>query len=142
YAVATEEADQKVIRKWFSKSLPSLKIDTISKSPIEGIYQIISGPVVMYATADGRYAISGDILNLQDGETNITDEARKKARLDALEKIGEDNMIVYTPPKVKHTITVFTDIDCSYCRKFHAQMDDLLAQGIKVRYMAFQIGRA
>jgi len=46
-------------------------------------------------------------------------------------------MVVFSPPKPTSTITVFTDIDCGYCRKLHKQIADYNAKGIKVRYMYF-----
>ncbi len=47
-------------------------------------------------------------------------------------------MIVFSPKeKPRHTLTVFTDIDCGYCRKLHAEMDELNSYGIEVRYMMF-----
>lgn len=46
-------------------------------------------------------------------------------------------MIVYAPKQVKHTVTIFTDIDCPYCRKLHKEMQSYLDAGIEVRYLAF-----
>jgi len=46
-------------------------------------------------------------------------------------------MLVYSPPKIEHTVTVFTDIDCAYCRKLHKNMDDYLSRGIEIRYLMF-----
>ena len=130
------------IRHNFKASLPSLKIDTIAESPIPKLYEVISGPVVMYVTEDGHYAISGDILDLKDGETNITENARKKARLQALNKLGTARMIIYPAKDQKYQITVFTDLDCVYCRKFHSQMKQINKLGITVRYLPFPRGGA
>jgi thiol:disulfide interchange protein DsbC len=38
---------------------------------------------------------------------------------------------------VKHTITVFTDVGCGYCRKLHSEVKQLTDLGIKVRYLAY-----
>ena len=46
-------------------------------------------------------------------------------------------MIIYEPKKTEHTLTVFTDIDCGYCRKLHQQIAEYNALGIRIRYMAF-----
>lgn len=138
--IAKAEIDPKseqAIRDSFKKSLPSLSIDEIQNSPITGVFQVRSGPVVMYVTQDGRYAISGDILDLSDGETNITENARKKARVTALEKLGTEHMVIYEAPNARHIVTVVTDIDCAYCRKFHQQIADINKRGITVRYLAF-----
>jgi thiol:disulfide interchange protein DsbC len=37
----------------------------------------------------------------------------------------------------KATISVFTDVDCGYCRKLHLEVPELNARGIEVRYLAF-----
>ena len=49
-------------------------------------------------------------------------------------------MIVYKAPNEKHSITVFTDISCGYCRKLHRELNDLLDAGITVKYLAFPRG--
>ena len=54
-----------------------------------------------------------------------------------LNKIGLDNMIVFKPKKTKHSVYVFTDIDCGYCRKLHSEIDQYLTAGIEVRYLFF-----
>ena len=46
-------------------------------------------------------------------------------------------MIVFAPEVVRHTITVFTDVDCGYCARMHRQMADYNRLGIKIRYTAF-----
>ena len=46
-------------------------------------------------------------------------------------------MIVFAPKVVKHTVTVFTDIDCPYCRRLHKEVPAMNELGIKVRYLAF-----
>lgn len=128
------------ISQHFTKSLPTLKIDYIESTPIDQLYQVVCGPVVMYATADGHYAISGDILNLQDGKTNLTDSRREKALVQALDQLGEGNMVVYAPPtsiKPRYTVTVFTDLECLYCQKLHADIEKINQLGVKVRYVAF-----
>ena len=46
-------------------------------------------------------------------------------------------MIVFSPANPKMTITVFTDVDCGFCRKLHSQIADLNKAGVKVRYMMY-----
>ena len=48
-------------------------------------------------------------------------------------------MLVFSPPadRVKATVTVFTDIDCGYCRKLHQEVPELNRLGIAVRYLAY-----
>ncbi len=109
---------------------------SIASSPIKGLYEVVIGPEVYYMTQDARYIFRGDLLDMQS-KANLTDAKRDGARLAALDAIGEKNMIVFAPKETKHTITVFTDIDCGYCRKLHSEMAEYNNLGIKVRYMAY-----
>ena len=34
-------------------------------------------------------------------------------------------------------VTVFTDIDCTYCRQFHKTVPELQKRGLQVRYLMF-----
>jgi thiol:disulfide interchange protein DsbC len=135
-APVPEEVAQTISQR-FQTALPSLNIDALQPSPIADIYQVTSGPVVMYVTQDGHYAITGDILDLSDGKTNITEVARKAARVSTLQSLDRKQIITYPAKEKKYAITVFTDLDCGYCRKFHADIENYNALGIEVNYLAF-----
>jgi len=110
---------------------------SIKESAIPGIYEVVVPPRVFYVSADGRYVLTGDMVDLTKG-VNLTEAVRDTARIASLENVGEENMIVFAPKgEVKHTISVFTDIDCGYCRKLHNEMADYNKLGIKVRYLAY-----
>ncbi|MBL8250191.1 MAG: DsbC family protein [Candidatus Competibacter sp.] len=113
------------------------KPDSIAPSSIPGLYEVVIGGQVLYLSADGRFAVQGDILDLS-AQTNLTDKRRGELRGKALQAVGENNMIVFGPEgPVKNTITVFTDIDCGYCRKMHSQIAEYNKEGIKIRYLWF-----
>jgi thiol:disulfide interchange protein DsbC len=38
---------------------------------------------------------------------------------------------------VQHSVSVFTDIDCTFCRRLHSQIDDYMDQGIEIRYFLY-----
>lgn len=109
----------------------------ITASPVEDFYEVMVDMMVFYISADGRYLLRGDILDLNDGNRNLTDERKGGMRVKALSDVGEESMVVYAPKEAKHTVTVFTDIDCPYCVKFHREVPKLVDGGVKVRYLAF-----
>lgn len=117
-------------------SFPDLNTDEIRPSPIDGMYEISVGGKVAYISADGRYLIQGDLYDVQ-AEENLTEKRRIAARMESLDAISESRMIIFEPAETKHTITVFTDIDCGYCRKLHRQIDGYNDRGIRVRYLFF-----
>jgi thiol:disulfide interchange protein DsbC len=111
--------------------------DSVAPSAIPGLYEIVLGGQVLYLSSDGRFVVQGDILDL-DGRANLTDNRRGELRGRAIEAVGEDNMVIFAPEgPVKHTVTVFTDIDCGYCRRMHEQMPLYHKEGIKIRYLWF-----
>ncbi|GAC1629006.1 MAG: hypothetical protein NVS9B10_19620 [Nevskia sp.] len=108
----------------------------IRPAPIPGMYEIQHGHDFGYVSADGKYLLRGDLINIESGE-EITENRRRLDRLMALKDIGDSNYIVFAPPPplaAKYTVTVFTDVDCGYCRKLHSEIADYNAKGIAIRY--------
>lgn len=113
-----------------------IKITEIKPSPIPGLYQVTAPPMVLYMTKDAHYVVKGDIVDLVN-QVNISAAARASAKKAALAKVSEKDMIIYKPKHVKHVVTVFTDIDCPYCRKLHSEIPEYNKRGIEIRYMAY-----
>ena len=133
--VHANNADIKELKAALSKRLPKAENATIKATPVEGLYEVLAGNQIMYMTKDARYIFDGDLYDMQT-RNNMTEDARGVIRMGALDDLGEKNMLVYMPKgKVKHTITVFTDIYCPYCRKLHDEVGDYLKNGVKVRYI-------
>lgn len=124
------------IKKNFQAVLPDFQIDNITETPIPDLYEVRSGPMVLYVSKDGAYAVSGEIIELTAEKRNLTELARKRARVQAIQKFQKD-MIVFAPKERKHTVTVFTDVDCGYCRKLHAEIKEMNDLGIAIQYLAF-----
>jgi thiol:disulfide interchange protein DsbC len=122
------------LEKAIAKRLPQVEVTRIDKTPVSGIYQVIVGPQVVYMTKDAQYMIDGDLVDLSTRK-NFTEDAKAAIRKSEIEEFGEDEMVVYTPKTVKHTITVVTDVNCPYCRRLHSEMPQYMENGIKVRYI-------
>jgi thiol:disulfide interchange protein DsbC len=123
-------------RAAIAAKFPEIASETIVPSPVSGLYEVRVGSKIAYVSADGRYLLQGEIIDLST-DRNLTEGRRESLRRDVLNETGEADMIVFSPPEPTTTITVFTDIDCGYCRKLHKQIADYNALGIKVRYMYF-----
>lgn len=110
--------------------------DSIAPSPAPGIMEAKWGNNFAYVTADGRYAVFGDMVNIETLE-EVTENGRRETRLAGLKDLGVENTIEFAPESPKHTVTVFTDVDCGYCRMLHRQMPEYNAAGIAVRYLFY-----
>ena len=116
--------------------VPDRQPDHVAETALPGMYEVRYGSVVVYLSDDGRYMLRGDLVDLESGH-NVTETARSHARAEIVGALGESNMIVFAPQTAKHTVTVFTDVDCGYCQRLHRQMADYNRLGIEVRYTAF-----
>ncbi|MDH5191114.1 MAG: thioredoxin fold domain-containing protein [Gammaproteobacteria bacterium] len=131
-----ENSSTATIDRVLAMLFPGTKPDSVGESVMPGMYEVVYGAQVAYVSDDGRFVIRGDILDLKQGK-NISEDSRRNARLNVLAGLDEKDMIVFSPEKPKHTISVFTDIDCGYCRKLHQNMSKYNEFGIKVRYLSY-----
>lgn len=137
HAIAAPTAEE-AVRAGVAKLAPDLKIEAIQPSPIPGFYQVIAGGQVIYVSNDGRYLFDGnayDVVNKKD----LSEAGKAKMRFAAISKVGNDKRIIFSPPNPRHTITVFTDVDCPYCRRFHEQIAQYNAHGIAVDYLFYPL---
>ena len=133
--LAEESAEQK-IRESLTRTFPALEITRIKESRVTGLYEVLLGPDVIYMSADGQYILQGDLIDIRKRK-NLSEEQRSFVRKTMLETIPAGEYIEFGGEQRKHTIYVFTDIDCGYCRKLHQDMAQLNRLGIAVRYLAF-----
>lgn len=135
-STSVADTDTEALERRLSRELAP-DIDRIAPSPIEGLYEVTLGGRVVYVSKDGRYLLSGRLIELETRE-DLTERVLAKQRLKMLAGVSEKQMIIFEPEgEVKHTLTTFTDIDCPYCRRMHSEMDQLNRLGIRVRYMLF-----
>lgn len=140
-ALGDEGETKDRIIEGLEKNLPSLTVerDQLSRSPIPGLWTLQVGPDVVYVDESGEHLVQGDVISLRDRE-NLTETDRRSARLEAIDAIPSDRKISYPAEDEEHSITVFTDIDCGYCRQLHRDMADLNEAGVTVDYLFFPRG--
>ena len=121
------------------KNVLKLRIDSVKPTPVDTLYEIMTDRGIFYSTADASYIVRGSLFDTTNNFSDLTEQSMGKMRLSKLASY-EPSMIVYPAKNEKYKVTVFTDVDCGYCRKMHAHMRAYNALGITVRYMAFPRG--
>jgi thiol:disulfide interchange protein DsbC len=121
-----------------------LEIISVKPTPLATIYEVeLNTGEILYSDISGDYLFAGDMYRTGDtGLVNISTRGKQERSLVKIAAIPEEEMIIFTPDVVKASITVFTDVDCTYCRKLHSELDELMAKGIEVRYLAYPRGGA
>ncbi|MGH8148748.1 MAG: DsbC family protein [Steroidobacteraceae bacterium] len=133
---SAQAAAQRDPRAAIVKAIPGTTPEDVHATPIPGLYEIMRGTDAAYVSADGRYAIAGDLYDLRSN-VDLTESQRRQMRLKLLATIPESQMLIFGAPDSAHTVTVFTDVDCAYCRKFHSEIAEYNRLGIRVRYLFY-----
>ncbi len=135
-AAADDNAALEAARNAIAAKFETIDPEDVYESPIEGWYMLQKGSIVAYITADGHYLMQGDLIDLET-QVNLTDLSRNDARRDLMASLNDDQVILFSPDRAQYTVTVFTDVDCGYCRKLHNQINAYLDEGIAVRYLLY-----
>jgi thiol:disulfide interchange protein DsbC len=137
-AQAADSPADAAARKALQALVPQAKIDKIEEAPIPGYRQVIIGSQMLYISDDGQYLMQGSLYDAQEKRdlTAARIAQQSKVKLDA---VPADQRIVFPAAggKPKYKVTVFTDIDCGYCRKMHTQIAEYNKRGIEVDYLFF-----
>jgi thiol:disulfide interchange protein DsbC len=116
--------------------IPGTRAEDLHPTPVSGLYELTRGTEIAYVTADGKYAFSGDLIELASND-NLTETHRRDIRAKLIGAIPESEMVVFGPRDPKYTVTVFTDVDCAYCRQLHSQIAEYNHLGIRVQYLFY-----
>ena len=135
-AQAVSPAAQKMVRAAVTGLAPGAQVESVEVAPLPGFYQVIASGQLLYVSTDGRYMLNGDVLDLK-AKQNVTEAAWAKFRKHELAQVPASERIVYAPKHPRYTISVFTDVNCSFCQALHKHMTALNAAGIAVEYLAW-----
>ena len=129
---ATVKMVQQAIRRLSS----TVEVDSIQPAQLPGFYQVIASGQMVYVSTDGKYLMHGDVVDLAQRK-NLSDDAWAKFRKATLAKVPASQRIIFAPPDPKYAITVFTDVNCGFCRALHEHIAAFNKAGIAVEYLAW-----
>ncbi|AXA84681.1 hypothetical protein DCD74_08275 [Lysobacter oculi] len=133
--VAAGSADANAIAA-IRKLNSQVQIDKVGPAPLPGFREVVVGGQVVYVSEDGRYLMQGALMDMQT-KRDLAQQALASVRKDLLAQVPKSDRIVFAPANPKYTVSVFTDVECGYCRKLHSDIAEYNRQGIAVEYLAF-----
>lgn len=124
--------------KHFHSVIPGMTVESFKPSVIEGIYELKlkESPTPVYISNNGRYMLEGQAIDLVR-KVNITQSYLNEGNKKLLAEVKEEEMIIYRSPKEEKVVTIFTDIDCPFCKMLHKDLDKYLDEGITIRYLGY-----
>jgi thiol:disulfide interchange protein DsbC len=141
-ATAQESLRDKLSAAIETASGNELKIVGLKRTVLSTIFEVqLNTGEILYSDISGDYIFAGDMYKTSPaGLVNLSASTRQGSNLESLNAVAESEMIIFEPAETKATLTVFTDVDCGYCRKLHGEIEQLLSYGIRVRYLAYPRG--
>ena len=140
FSTANAEDVTEELKRGLKQLAPTAQIKSNQSTPIKGISEVIIGNDITgemyYMTNDGEYLIKGNIIETKTN-ANITENRKSAIRKDSIDQFDKSQRINFYPEDMKHHVTVFTDIDCGYCRKLHTQMAEYNNLGIGISYLMY-----
>jgi thiol:disulfide interchange protein DsbC len=134
-AVAAHADDgEKKVRDAMHSLLPMTVIDQVVKSEVPGFYEVVVSGQVVYVSEDGKYLLQGNLYNVPQ-KKDLTAARVAGMRAQIVQRLPVEKQLTFSPEHPKHTVTVFTDVDCPYCRQFHKQIAEYNRVGIAVNYV-------
>ncbi|OOZ45350.1 DsbC family protein [Solemya velum gill symbiont] len=134
-APASDAQLQKQVEKILEKFDAKGAEFTINESSASGLREVVLGQEVFFLTEDGKYIVLGNVLSIDGGMRNLAEQTLGKIRKPVLDTVSDEEMIIYGKKNAKHTLTVFTDVNCSFCQLFHKKMGEMTAADIRVKYV-------
>ena len=130
-------ASEQQVRERMQMLIPGAVPDAVVETPVDGVYEVRYGTQILYMSADGKYVFQGNLVDTET-RTNLTETSRTVARKQVVENLDESRMVIYgANGETRHVVTVFTDADCTFCRRMHAEMNEINDRGITIRYLLF-----
>lgn len=120
--------------QYMAPSFPNVRVERVTPTPLAGVYEVVAGGSIYYLTHDGAFLLSGTLYDLKTS-TDLTEQAYTGLRHAVADSARAGAVISYAPEKTLYTVTVLSDVNCGYCRKFHRQMARVNELGIRVNYL-------
>lgn len=120
-----ETTQEQAVRKLIEPRLGAeTKVDSVTKTPYGGLFEIRTGTEILYTDDKGQYLFVGRVLDSK------TLQDYTKTRQDEIDKIKFSDLPLESALKTvkgngKRVIAVFEDPNCSYCKKFRQTLQEV-----------------
>lgn len=118
---------------------PNLAVDAVRQAPMPGLIEVEAGGQLLYLSADGRHLLQGSLFDTVE-RVDLSERRRQHGRSEVLRTLDPKQAIAFPAAAERHRVTVFTALECGYCKRFHADVEAYLAAGISIDYVLIPMG--
>lgn len=115
-------AQEDVIRKSLAERIPQLqKIDEVSATPMQGLYEVRVGTDLFYSDAKGNYLIQGELIDTK-ARRNLTEDRMNQLTAVDFKQLPLKDAVTIVHGKGERKMAVFEDPNCGYCKRFERDL--------------------
>lgn len=119
------QANETNLRKAFEAKFPTMSVESVTRTPFAGIYEVVFDGQVVYTDEKLTYLMSGNLFDLRNAqERNLTRERRDQIASGALVK-AQGNAIKRVKGSGKRIVYTFEDPNCGYCKELQKELNKM-----------------
>jgi len=117
------QADEGAVRKAFQAKFPTMNVESVTRTPYQGLYEVVFDGQIVYTDEKLTYLMSGNLFDLRGTqERNLTGERRGQIASGALVK-AQPNAIKRVKGSGKRVVYTFEDPNCGYCKELQKELN-------------------
>lgn len=120
----TAGADEASVRKAFSAKFPKAQVQSVTKLPYLGLYEIVVEGEVLYADDDFEYLIDGSIISIKT-MSNLTEQRKRKLQAIPFAELPLEYAFKKVKGSGERKLAVFSDPDCPFCKRVEGDLAKL-----------------
>jgi len=122
---AASNADEASIRKAVQAKFSGADVQSVTKLPYLGLYEVVIGNEIVYTDENFEYIIyEGNIIDTKT-DRNLTAERKRKLAMIPFNELPLDLAFKRVKGKGERKIAVFSDPDCPFCRRIEGDLAKL-----------------
>lgn len=117
FAAGAAHASEAAIRKAFQSRLPELTVESVSRSPMPGLYEVVANGRIFYVDEKVHFVIRGVLFDARTSAMRNVTEARNAELAAQLLRKSTDNAIKRVRGNGRRVIYSFEDPNCGFCKR-------------------------
>jgi len=115
-------ANEATVKAELQKKYPEIVVETVSKSPVPGIYEVFAQGQMIYTDEKAAYLFVNANLIDTEKKSNLTEERMSKLTAIKFDQLPLNLALQKVKGKGTRTLAYFGDPNCGYCKKFEQDL--------------------
>jgi thiol:disulfide interchange protein DsbC len=124
-AAAAAGASEANVKAALLKKYPEVPVETVTKTPVAGIYEVFSNGQLIYTDEGANYLFVNANLIDTGRKANLTEERMSKLTAIRFDQLPLNLAMKRVKGKGTRRLAYFADPNCGYCKKFEQDLSKI-----------------